>query len=148
MGRRRYPPTDPREWLNRAKSNLAGAGQATPGVYLEDLCFDAQQAAEKAIKAVFIHYGLHFPYVHDLRRLLQLLNQGGVKVPKYAWRAEVLTPFAFEARYPGHSLQSPSAAYRPQPNWKTGSITQYEAIARPSVLPSLTILLKKQDFPG
>ena len=35
--------------------------------------------------------------------------------------------------------QEPSAAYRPQPNWKTGSITQYEAIARPSVLPSLTI---------
>ena len=44
--------------------------------------------------------------------------------------------------------QVPSAAYRPQPNWKTGSITQYEAIARSSVLPSLTILLKKQDFPG
>jgi hypothetical protein len=42
----------------------------------------------------------------------------------------------------------PSAAYRPQPNWKTGSITQYEEIARPSVLPSLTILLKKQDFRG
>jgi hypothetical protein len=42
----------------------------------------------------------------------------------------------------------PSAAYRPQPNWKTGSITQYEAIACPSILPSLTILLKKQDFPG
>ena len=43
---------------------------------------------------------------------------------------------------------SHSAAYRPQPIWKTGSITQYEAIARPSVLPSLTILLKKQDFRG
>jgi len=42
----------------------------------------------------------------------------------------------------------PSAAYRPQPNWRTGSITQYEAIACPSVLPSLTILLKKQDFRG
>jgi len=40
-----------------------------------------------------------------------------------------------ELRRPVHS-----AAYRPQPNWKTGSITQYEAIARPSVLPSLTIL--------
>jgi len=112
MGRRRYPPTDPREWLNRAKSNLAGAGQAAPGVYLEDLCFDAQQAAEKAIKAVFIHRGLHFPYVHDLRRLLQLLNQGGVKVPKYVWRAEVLTPFAFEARYPGHSPPVTLRLYR------------------------------------
>ena len=44
MGRRRYPPTDPREWINRAKSNLAGAGLSHAGVYLEDLCFDAQQA--------------------------------------------------------------------------------------------------------
>ena len=41
-----------------------------------------------------------------------------------------------------------SAAYRPQPNWKTGSIAQYEAIAHRSVLPSLTILLKKQDSRG
>jgi HEPN domain-containing protein len=82
MGRRRHPPNDPREWLNRARSNLAGAGQLDPDRYLEDLCFDAQQAAEKAIKAVFIRRGLRFPYVHELRRLLQLLEQGGVKVPK------------------------------------------------------------------
>src|SRR5271166_4401952 len=41
-----------------------------------------------------------------------------------------------------------SAAYRPQPNWKTGSIAQYEAIAHRAVLPSLTILLKKQDSRG
>jgi len=50
------PPDDPHEWLRRARSNLARA-QADirlAGVYLEDLCFDAQQAAEKAIKAVLI----------------------------------------------------------------------------------------------
>ena len=29
----------------------------SPGVYLEDLCFDAQHAAEKAIKAVFVARG-------------------------------------------------------------------------------------------
>ena len=43
----RFPPDDPREWLNRAKSNLAMAMNRTPDVYLEDLCFEAQQAAEK-----------------------------------------------------------------------------------------------------
>jgi HEPN domain-containing protein len=32
-------------------------------VYLEDLCFLAQQAAEKAIKAVLIKRGVAFPYV-------------------------------------------------------------------------------------
>jgi len=51
MARERLPPDDPREWLNRARSNLALAGKMAPDVYLEDLCFDAQQAAEKAIEA-------------------------------------------------------------------------------------------------
>ena len=38
------------EWLKQlAMSNLAEAGQATPGVYLEDLGFDAQLAAEKGM---------------------------------------------------------------------------------------------------
>jgi hypothetical protein len=50
----RRPPDDPREWINRARSNLVRAQTTLPGVYLEDLCFDAQQAAEKAIKAVLI----------------------------------------------------------------------------------------------
>src|SRR5262249_8787635 len=78
MGRKRLPPTDPREWLNRARSSLAGAGRPVPDLYLEDLCFNTQQAAEKAIKAVFIHRGLPFPYTHDVKRLLQLLEAGGV----------------------------------------------------------------------
>ena len=48
----RFPPDDPREWINRARSNLIKAANRVPGVYLEDLCFDAQQAAEKAVKAL------------------------------------------------------------------------------------------------
>jgi HEPN domain-containing protein/predicted nucleotidyltransferase len=112
MGRKRFPPTDPREWINRAKHNLARAGQAGPDAYLEDLCFDAQQAAEKAIEAVFIHCGLQFPYVHNLRQLLQLLDQRGVNVPKYVWKAEDLTRFAFEARYPGRFPAITKRPYR------------------------------------
>ena len=38
--------------------------------YLEDLCFGAQQAAEKAIKAVMISRNIDFPYVHNLALLL------------------------------------------------------------------------------
>jgi hypothetical protein len=45
--------------LNRARSNLirAKADMRIPEVYLEDLCFDAQQAAEKAVKAILLHGG-------------------------------------------------------------------------------------------
>lgn len=32
----RHPSTDPREWLNRARSNLAQAGSRLPNVYLAE----------------------------------------------------------------------------------------------------------------
>ena len=73
----RRPPDDPREWLNRAKSNLALAKSLVPEAYLEDLCFEAQQAAEKAIKAVLMRRGIEFPYVHNLALLLSLLDEAG-----------------------------------------------------------------------
>jgi hypothetical protein len=40
----RYAPEDPREWLNRARNNLALARMQGEGVYLEALCFNTQQA--------------------------------------------------------------------------------------------------------
>lgn len=100
MARKRYPPTDPREWLNRARSNLVRASNVAAGVYLEDLCFDGQQAAEKAIKAVFIHRSQPFPYTHNLKDLLDRLECCGVKVPKYVFKAQELTRFAVVARCP------------------------------------------------
>jgi len=98
----RRPPDDPLEWLNRAASNLkrARADVRLEGVYLEDLCFDAQQAAEKAVKALLIGRGAEFPYVHDLARLLTLLEQSGLEVPEEVREVERLTPFAVMARYP------------------------------------------------
>jgi HEPN domain-containing protein len=103
MAPKRLPPDDPREWLNRARSNLVRARRAIPGVYLEDLCYDAQQAAEKAVKAVIVHRGAGFPYTHNLTRLLGLLEKGGLAIPKYVRRAGDLTPYAVESRYPGLS---------------------------------------------
>ena len=97
----RFPPDDPREWLNRARSNLVRAKNRIPGAYLEDLCFDAQQAAEKAIKAVLIACDIEFPYVHDLDQLLTVLASTGQHVPDEIQRAGKLTPYAAAARYPG-----------------------------------------------
>ena len=76
----RFPPDDPREWINRARSDLAIAKNRTVYAYLEDLCFHAQQAAEKAIKAVMILRGIEFPYTHDLSRLLTMLESSGEKL--------------------------------------------------------------------
>lgn len=97
----RFPPDDPREWLNRARSNLARARVRIPEAYLEDLCFDAQQAAEKAIKAVLLKKKVTFPYIHDLARLLTLLEESKEDIPAEVRQAEQLTRYAVVTRYPG-----------------------------------------------
>lgn len=98
----RRPPDDPVEWLNRAKSNLARAKANVnlPGVYLEDLCFDAQQAAEKALKALLLYREIVFPFVHDLAELVTILQRSGQEVPAGVTEAARLTRFAVETRYP------------------------------------------------
>jgi HEPN domain-containing protein len=101
MTPKRLSPDDPREWLNRARSNLACAKARVPEAYLEDLRFDAQQCAEKAIKAVFICRGERVRFLHDLNELLRTLEGNGLKIPKYVRRANKLSPFAVETRYPG-----------------------------------------------
>ncbi|MDE0632459.1 MAG: HEPN domain-containing protein [Caldilineaceae bacterium] len=97
----RFPPDDPREWLNRARSNLALAKNRIPGAYLEDLCFEAQQAAEKSLKAVMVLRNIRFPYVHDLSLLVSLIEKEGGGVPEVLLKAEKLTIYAVITRYPG-----------------------------------------------
>ena len=96
-------PSHPRSWLRRARSNLARAkllaGQ--PEVLYEDLCFDAQQAVEKALKAVLIQQGVTVPRTHALAELLTRVGKTGVEMPAEIQEATLLTPYAVEARYPG-----------------------------------------------
>ncbi len=99
--RERFPQDDPREWLNRARGNLARAKRRAPEDYLEDLCFDAQQAAEKAVKALLVMHNVNFPYVHDLARLLSLLEDSGEDIPDAVRQAADLTDYATLTRYPG-----------------------------------------------
>lgn len=109
---KRYPPEDPREWLNRARSNLARAKVKHKGMYLEDLCFDAQQTAEKAIKAVLIKQDVKFPYIHDLAELLTLVGETGIKIPKSIRMAGELSKFAIFMRYPFESSPIKDKEYR------------------------------------
>lgn len=95
-------PSDPRAWLERARSNLLLAEKGKrKGVMLEDLCFNAQQAAEKALKAVCLHHNLDFPKPHSISRLLDVLEAAGIKIPKQVQTADVLTQYAIQTRYPG-----------------------------------------------
>lgn len=59
------------------------------------------QAAEKALKAVYLDRGWVFRYIHDIEELLAGLRQGGLTFPPKVDQAVSLTDYAFEARYPG-----------------------------------------------
>lgn len=95
-------PGSAEEWLARAQGDLALARAPLPvGAFYEDLCFHAQQAAEKALKAVYLVHGWTFRYVHDLEELVTGLRERDLPVPDDVARAVVLTGYAFEVRYPG-----------------------------------------------
>ena len=91
------------EWLRRAKSNLARAkaGKINADVILEDLCFDAQQAAEKALKALCLFHGIAFSHTHNIGELLTLLNANDCIVPTELDGVDALTEYAVTTRYPG-----------------------------------------------
>lgn len=91
------------EWLRRAKSNLeiARIGKINDDILYEDLCFDCQQSVEKAIKALLISVDKKFPPVHSIARLLELVSETKIEIPREVHRAINLTDYAVKTRYPG-----------------------------------------------
>ena len=88
--------------MRRARSNLARARahRSLSDVLFEDLCFDAQQAAEKVIKAVLLHAGVGFRKTHAIMELLTLAHRQGIDVPDDVREAGDLSVYAVETRYP------------------------------------------------
>ena len=100
------PPGTAERWLNRAKGDLALSLAPLPkGAFLEDLCYHAQQAAEKALKAVYRQNGWVFRYTHDLDELIEGVREKGMEVPQEIAEAVILNSYSAEARYP--SLSEP-----------------------------------------
>ena len=90
------------DWLRYADSDLEIARiTQTSGILLEGLCFHAQQAAEKALKAVLVAHAISFPRTHNITTLLDLFPQEMV-VPSEVEAAASLTDYAVLTRYPGN----------------------------------------------
>jgi len=88
-------------WLKRAKSNLIRAKiEKLPDVYWEDLCYDAQQAYEKSLKALLIFNEIKFRFVHDIGELINTLEKNQVSVPAEIKESVILSEYAVETRYP------------------------------------------------
>ena len=61
--------------------------------------FHAQQAVEKLLKAVLANRDVEYPRVHDIDRLVDLLEAHDGSLPPQARQLDELTPWATQLRY-------------------------------------------------
>ena len=89
------------EWIIRAKSALELAqSKIIHYIHYEDLCFQTQQAAEKAIKGLLIYFGVEPEFTHNIERLFEELEKY-TAIPENIRAAINLTKYAVLTRYPG-----------------------------------------------
>jgi HEPN domain-containing protein len=74
---------------------------AHPMAAYDTAAFHAQQAAEKALKAVLVRHQVSFGRTHDIADLLLKAEGVAPEIRAALTGAESLTPFAVDARYPG-----------------------------------------------
>ncbi len=91
--------SEPAEWLRFATTDMAAARRLLTSEPLPAVAaYHAQQAAEKAMKAVLVARNARVPKIHDLLALARLLPDVGGLPPDAA--LDVLTYYAVDSRYP------------------------------------------------
>ncbi len=94
---------DAQDWIVHATADLhyAKLGHGDPKVLEGLVAFHAQQAVEKALKALLVKHQVDFPKTHDLEELVALAEDAGLVLPPEVEKAKELTAFAVQSRYPG-----------------------------------------------
>jgi len=80
---------------------MAKLGREDEGIMSEQVCFHAQQAVEKALKAVLLARQVDFPLVHDLEALKDIGQKAGITIPGNLLDIDTLTPYAVPPVGPG-----------------------------------------------
>ncbi|HAF70073.1 TPA: DNA-binding protein [Candidatus Acetothermia bacterium] len=102
-----------RDWLRQAERDLEQAEDSRRSGRHEWACFAAQQAAEKAVKALHLWLGQE-AWGHVVARLLEELPPGNSPPRKLVEKARVLDNFYIPSRYPNsHPEGAPFEHYGP-----------------------------------
>ncbi|MBC8180332.1 HEPN domain-containing protein [candidate division KSB1 bacterium] len=90
------------QWLKKADNDIVTAKQTLllDGGPTDTVCFHAQQAVEKAMKALLTFNEISFPRIHDLLRLLELALQFLPELEKMRTELAEISNYAVEVRYP------------------------------------------------
>lgn len=90
------------QWLAHARADLTVAQMVDDERILpEILVFHAQQAAEKALKALLVQAQVQVPRTHAIASLLTLCRDAGYAGAETVDEAVILTQYAVQTRYPG-----------------------------------------------
>jgi HEPN domain-containing protein len=99
------------DWLRQAERDLSLAGESARSEHHEWACFAAQQAAEKAVKALHLHLKQE-AWGHVVARLLEELPEAISVPPGLIEQGRVLDNFYIPTRYPnGHPSGAPFEHY-------------------------------------
>ena len=99
------------EWVDKAEEDyrvMTAIGGLNPPAH-DAVCFHAQQAAEKYLKAVLAERVIAFPKVHDLTRLLDLIDPAINELSAMRADLDALSRLSVQVRYPGFSTDSAKA---------------------------------------
>lgn len=90
------------QWLDRARKSLAGGELLLKEAFgdYENVGFQAQQAAERFIKAFLVRHQIEFPKTHDIALLRQLVARINPQLSEKLVRADALTLYGVEFPYP------------------------------------------------
>lgn len=102
-----------RDWFKQAERDLEQAEDSRRAGRHEWACFAAQQAAEKAVKALHLHAGQE-AWGHVVVRLLKELPEPTTVPEELIEKARVLDTFYIPPRYPNsHPAGAPFEHYGP-----------------------------------
>jgi HEPN domain-containing protein len=109
------------QWLAKSEEDLLVSGiiLGAEMTSYDTAGFHAQQAAEKAFKALLVRHQVDFRHTHEIQELLALAEPVAPGIQAHLAAADTLTPYAVNARYPGS-----------QPPLDKGEATRQVEVAR------------------
>jgi HEPN domain-containing protein/predicted nucleotidyltransferase len=118
------PPDSVQVWLERADEDLLDIENNVRSEHVPwgAVCFHAQQAAEKYVKALLIQCWIRPARTHDLHELVVAARAAGYELPDLAAECAALKEYAVDVRYP---------EYMPIPGERAGR--EILAAARPII---------------
>jgi HEPN domain-containing protein len=87
-------------WIKQATDNLAAARHLAAGKFWPQACFDCQQAAETALKAVLVRGGERNFHTHSTARLVKAATAYQPAFVQFALVAPLLDRHYVGTRYP------------------------------------------------